>query len=184
MSQPPSKIKLPGRFLRVGEQLTVDVYAKNGFLLLKKGHYVLTPEQRERLMDVAHGDAEEVAVRLERERLDRAAQREREAASTVPKNPLVEVGFMAGRLEALLLHGLAVPGLAGRLEEMAEELLLLTQRFRDGMLASLFLVPVRSHSLKVATLLALLGRRQGLEPSRLHSLVCAGLSMNVAISSC
>ncbi|MBA4709419.1 HD-GYP domain-containing protein [Aquitalea aquatica] len=182
MSQPPSKIKLPGSFLRVGEQLTVDVYAKNGFLLLKKGHYVLTPEQRERLMDVAHGDAEEVAVRLERERLDRAAQREREAASMVPKNPLVEVGFMAGRLEALLLHGLAVPGLAGRLEEMAEELLLLTQRFRDGMLASLFLVPVRSHSLKVATLLALLGRRLGLEPSRLHSLVCAGLSMNVAIS--
>jgi HD-GYP domain-containing protein (c-di-GMP phosphodiesterase class II) len=182
MSQPPSKIKLPGSFLRVGEQLTVDVYAKNGFLLLKKGHYVLTPEQRERLMDVAHGDAEEVAVRLERERLDRAAQREREAASMVPKNPLVEVGFMAGRLEALLLHGLAVPGLAGRLEEMAEELLLLTQRFRDGMLASLFLVPVRSHSLKVATLLALLGRRLGLEPARLHSLVCAGLSMNVAIS--
>lgn len=182
MSQPPSKIKLPGSFLRVGEQLTVDVYAKNGFLLLKKGHYVLTPEQRERLMDVAHGDAEEVAVRLERERLDRAAQREREAASMVPKNPLVEVGFMAGRLEALLLHGLAVPGLVGRLEEMAEELLLLTQRFRDGMLASLFLVPVRSHSLKVATLLALLGRRLGLEPSRLHSLVCAGLSMNVAIS--
>jgi len=89
---------------------------------------------------------------------------------------------MAGRLEALLLHGLAVPGLAGRLEEMAEELLLLTQRFRDGMLASLFLVPVRSHSLKVATLLALLGRRLGLEPARLHSLVCAGLSMNVAIS--
>lgn len=182
MPQPPSKIKLPGSFLRVGEQLTVDVYAKNGFLLLKKGHYVLTPEQRERLMDVAHGDAEEVAVRLERERLDRAAQREREAASMVPKNPLVEVGFMAGRLEALLLHGLAVPGLAGRLEEMAEELLLLTQRFRDGMLASLFLVPVRSHSLKVATLLALLGRRLGLEPTRLHSLVCAGLSMNVAIS--
>ncbi|WP_137009917.1 HD-GYP domain-containing protein [Aquitalea aquatilis] len=182
MSQPPSKIKLPGSFLRVGEQLTVDVYAKNGFLLLKKGHYVLTPEQRERLMDVAHGDVEEVAVRLERERLDRAAQREREAVSMTPKNPLVEVGFMAGRLEALLLHGLAVPGLAGRLEEMAEELLLLTQRFRDGMLASLFLVPVRSHSLKVATLLALLGRRLGLEPARLHSLVCAGLSMNVAIS--
>ncbi|RQO73253.1 phosphohydrolase [Aquitalea sp. FJL05] len=182
MSQPPSKIKLPGSFLRVGEQLTVDVYAKNGFLLLKKGHYVLTPEQRERLMDVAHGDVEEVAVRLERERLDRAAQREREAVSMTPKNPLVEVGFMAGRLEALILHGLAVPGLAGRLEEMAEELLLLTQRFRDGMLASLFLVPVRSHSLKVATLLALLGRRLGLEPARLHSLVCAGLSMNVAIS--
>lgn len=182
MPQPPSKIKLPGSFLRVGEQLPVDVYAKNGFLLLKKGHYVLTPEQRERLMDVAHGDAEEVAVRLERERLDRAAQREREAAAMAPKNPLVEVGFMAGRLEALLLHGLAVPGLGGRLEEMADELLQLTQRFRDGMLASLFLVPVKSHSLKVATLVALLGRRQGLEPARLHSLVCAAMSMNVAIS--
>ncbi|WP_159875995.1 MULTISPECIES: HD domain-containing phosphohydrolase [Aquitalea] len=182
MSQPPSKIKLPGSFLRVGEQLPVDVYAKNGFLLLKKGHYVLTPEQRERLMDVAHGDAEEVAVRLERERLDRAAQREREAAAMAPKNPLVEVGFMAGRLEALLLHGLAVPGLGGRLEEMADELLQLTQRFRDGLLASLFLVPVKSHSLKVATLVALLGRRQGLEPARLHSLVCAAMSMNVAIS--
>ncbi|WP_089086257.1 HD-GYP domain-containing protein [Aquitalea magnusonii] len=182
MPQPPSKIKLPGSFLRVGEQLPVDVYAKNGFLLLKKGHYVLTPEQRERLMDVAHGDAEEVAVRLERERLDRAAQREREAATMTPKNPLVEVGFMAGRLEAVLLHGLSVPGLAGRLEEMAEELLQLTQRFRDGMLASLFLVPVKSHSLKVATLVALLGRRQGLEPQRLHSLVCAAMSMNVAIS--
>jgi HD-GYP domain-containing protein (c-di-GMP phosphodiesterase class II) len=112
-------------------------------------------------MDVAHGDAEEVAVRLERERLDRAAQREREAAARRPKNPLVEAGFMAGRLEALLLHGLAVPGLGGRLEEMADELLQLTQRFRDGMLASLFLVPVKSHSLKVATLVALLGRRQG-----------------------
>lgn len=182
MSQPPSRIKLPGRFLRVGEQVPVDVYAKNGFLLLKKGHYVLTPEQRERLMDVAHGDVEEVAVRLERERLDRAAQREREAAASSPKNPLVEAGFMAGRLEAVLLHGLAVPGLAGRLEDMAEELIQLTQRFRDGMLASLFLLPVKSHSFRVATLLALLGRRQGMEPARLKSLVGAGLSMNVAIS--
>jgi HD-GYP domain-containing protein (c-di-GMP phosphodiesterase class II) len=65
---------------------------------------------------------------------------------------------------------------------MADELLQLTQRFRDGMLASLFLVPVKSHSLKVATLVALLGRRQGLEQARLHSLVCAAMSMNVAIS--
>ncbi|MBV8680453.1 MAG: phosphohydrolase [Aquitalea sp.] len=182
MSQPTSKTKLPASFLRVGQQLPVDVYAKNGFLLLRKGHYVLTPEQRARLVDVAHGDADEVAVRLERERLDRAAQREREAVAVAPKNPLVEVGFMAARLEALMLHGLSVPGLGGRLEEMADELLALTQRFRDGMLASLFLVSVKSHSLKVATLLALLGRRQALEPERLRSLVCAGLSMNIAVA--
>jgi hypothetical protein len=47
----------------------------------------------------------------------------------------VEVGFMAGRLEAVLLHGLAVAGAA-----------------------------------------------PGLEQARLHSLVCAAMSMNVAIS--
>jgi len=182
MSQPPSKIKLPGSFLRVGQQLPVDVYAANGLLLLKKGHYVLTPEQRERLLDMAHGDAEDVAIRQERERLDRAAQRGREIVSQEPVNPLVEVGFMASRLEAMLLHGLALPGLAGRLEALVEDVLELAQRFRNGMLASLFLVPVKSHSLRVATLLALLGRRQGVPEDRLRSLVGAGLSMNIAIA--
>ena len=94
----------------------------------------------------------------------------------------MEAGFLAGRLEKLLLHGLSVPGLAGRVEELAEGLQALCERFQDGMIAAMFMLPVRSHSFHVATVLAILGRRLGFAPERLHSLVCAGMTMNIAIA--
>ncbi|MBK0416305.1 phosphohydrolase [Chromobacterium haemolyticum] len=181
-----SKVKLPTSFLRIGQQLPVDVYAKNGLLLLKKGHYVLTPEQRERLVTLAHGDSEEVAARLEREQLERAAQREKEAAAQVQPNPIMELGFQTRRAEGLLLHGLAVPGLAGRLADMADALIRLACKQPDGVLASVLLTPYRdigsAHSVHVAAIMAVLGRRLGMEEARLQAVVGAALSMNLAIT--
>ncbi|UTH74418.1 HD-GYP domain-containing protein [Chromobacterium sp. IIBBL 290-4] len=187
MTDSSGKVKLPRNFLRPGRQTPVDVYAKNGVLLLKKGHYVLTEEQRDRLARLGHGDGEEVEARLERERLERAAQREKEAEQQRNSGkPLQEMAFLLRRAEGVLLHGLAVRDLAGSLLGMAEGLLILSKRHPDGVLASVFLLPYQdigsAHSVHVAAILAVLGRKMGLDDESLLPLVGAALAMNLPIT--
>lgn len=180
----PAKTRLPSSFVRLGQPLPVDVYHESGILLLKKGHYVLTPEQRERLLAAGHGDSEAVAARLEREQQERAARRQQDSLAQ-PCNPLVEFEFLLHRTEGLLSHGLAVRGLGSALREVLASLLELSQRLPDGMLAASLLLdsrlPAAAHGLRVATTLAVLGRRLGLDAATLHSACGAALTMNIAI---
>lgn len=180
----PAKTRLPSSLVRVGQPLPVDVYHESGILLLKKGHYVLTPEQRTRLLAAGHGDSEAVAARLEREQQERAARRQQDNPAQAC-NPLVEFEFLLRRVEGLLSHGLAVRGLAAALREVVASLLELSQRLPDGMLAASLLLdsrlPAAAHGLRVATMLALLGRRLGLAAATLYSACGAALTMNIAI---
>jgi len=180
----PAKTRLPSSFVRIGQPLPVDVYHESGILLLKKGHYVLTPEQREQLLDAGHGDSEAVAARLEREQQERAARRQQDSLAQ-PCNPLVEFEFLLHRTEGLLSHGLAVRGLGVALREVLASLLELSQRLPDGMLAASLLLdsrlPAAAHGLRVATTLAVLGRRLGLDAATLYSACGAALTMNIAI---
>ncbi|POA96759.1 phosphohydrolase [Chromobacterium sinusclupearum] len=187
MTDSSPKVKLPRNFVRQGQQVPVDIYAKNGVLLLKKGHYVLTDAQRDRLGRMGHGDSEEVAARLERERLERAAQREKEAQQLRSSaNPLQEMAFLQRRAEGVLLHGLAVRDLSASLMDMADNLIALSRRHPDGVLASVFLLPFQdigsAHSVHVAAILAVLGQRLGLSDEELRPLLGAALSMNLAIT--
>ncbi|WP_233201130.1 HD-GYP domain-containing protein [Chromobacterium alticapitis] len=165
----------------------MDIYAKNGVLLLRRGHYVLTEEQRDRLAQLGHGDSDEVEARLERERLERAAQREREAQQMRNSaNPLQEMAFLQKRAQGVLQHGLAVRDLSASLLDMADSLLALSQRHADGLLASVFLLPYQdigsAQSVHVAAILAVLGRRIGGSETELRPLIGAALSMNLAIT--
>ncbi|QEL55928.1 HD-GYP domain-containing protein [Chromobacterium paludis] len=187
MTDSSPKVKLPRNFVRFGQQVPVDIYAKNGVLLLKKGHYVLTEDLRDRLGRIGHGDSDEVDARLERERLERAAQREREAQQLRNSaNPLQEMAFLQRRAEGVLLHGLAVRDLSASLQDMADSLLVLSQRHCDGLLASVFLLPFQdigsAQSVHVAAILAVLGRRLGRSEAELRPLLGAALSMNLAIT--
>ncbi|AOZ49731.1 HD-GYP domain-containing protein [Chromobacterium vaccinii] len=187
MTDSSAKVKLPRNFLRAGQQAPVDVYAKNGVLLLKRGLYVLTEEQRDRLAQLGHGESDEVAAKLERERLERAAQREKEAEQQRNSaNPLQEMAFLLRRAEGVLQHGLAVRDLAGSLLGMAEGLLALSRRHPDGVLASVFLLPFQcigsAQSVHVAAVLAVLGRRLGLSDAELRPMLGAALSMNLAVT--
>ncbi|KZE34901.1 HD domain-containing protein [Crenobacter luteus] len=186
MSETRNTAKLPPLLVRVGQELQVDVYAKNGILLLKKGHYVLSPEQRDKLLTVGTGDADEVEARLEREKRERAAaQREAEEAAR-PKNPLVELDFLTRRVRGLLNHALAVRGFADAIRDVADGLASLAERSPDGLIAACLLVPFAdygsAHSLHSAALLAVLGRRLGLEPAEYKALLCAALTMNVSVT--
>ncbi|AXK39929.1 HD-GYP domain-containing protein [Crenobacter cavernae] len=186
MSESPNKAKLHPLLVRVGKELQVDVYAKNGILLLKKGHYVLSPEQRDKLLTVGLGDADEVEARLEREKRERAAaQREAEEAAR-PKNPLIELDFLTRRIQGLLNHALAVHGFADAIRDVADGLARLAERTPDGLIAACLLVPFSdygsSHSLRTAALLAVLGKRLGLAPAEHKTLLCAALTMNVSVT--
>jgi HD-GYP domain-containing protein (c-di-GMP phosphodiesterase class II) len=182
---PANKIKLPSSLARVGKELAVDVYASNGILLLKKGHYVLTPELRSKLLELGMGDAVEIDARLERERRERAAAREAEEASS-KVNPLTELEFQARRLQNLLTHALNVPFFAEGIDEIAGTLSRQAERNPDGLIAAALLVPYKdycsSHSLHVTALLAVLARRLNLSASEMRSLLGAALTMNIAIA--
>ncbi|MGC0155298.1 HD-GYP domain-containing protein [Chromobacterium vaccinii] len=165
----------------------MDVYAKNGVLLLRKGHYVLTEDQRDRLARLGHGESGEVEARLERERLERAAQREKEVAQQRNSaNPLQEMAFLLRRAEGVLQHGLAVRDLQASLLDMVEALLALSRRHPDGVLASVFLLPYQdigsAQSVHVAAVLAVLGRRLALADAELRPVLGAALSMNLAVT--
>jgi len=182
---PANKAKVPASLARVGKELQVDVYSKSGILLLKKGHYVLSQALRDKLLSQGMGDAEEIEAKLERERRERAAAREaEEVASKV--NPLTELEFQTRRAHNLLHHALAAPGFIDGIHEISRSLLRLAQYQPDGLIAAALLVPYKdyssSHSLHVAALLAVLGRRLNLNEHDQQSLVCAALTMNISIT--
>jgi len=54
------KSKLSADMILVGKQLPVDVYHRSGMLLVKQGHYVLTPEQKRKLVE--HGQLDNSAT--------------------------------------------------------------------------------------------------------------------------
>lgn len=162
--------------LQVGEATPTDIYSKNGLLLLKKGHYILHEDQRERLirMGTPHAASQLPPVEHDPVRLSRDF------------SPFEEIQYAERHLDYILGAGLEVQQFEPRVRALASRLLALTEQAADGMLASMLLVPLRNyssaHSVHVGIILAVLSRRMSLSETARSSLLCAALTMNIAIA--
>ena len=175
MEKPDSGATL-GDMVKVGAALPADIYARNGLLLLKKGHYVLNEQQRERLMEfgITHPASAMPPV-------------ESDLAHISDFCPFEEIQYAARHLDYLLGAGLSARGFEQRVRALANRLLAFSERAPDGMLASLLLVPLRkyssAHSVHVAIILAVMTRRLELDAAVRSKLLCAALTMNLSIAT-
>ncbi len=171
--------QLLAQAIRVGENLPVSVYADNGMLLLGRGHYVLTEAQRARLL--AHSENAPAQQGAE------AAIAGRAPANDAPRtlNPFEELLHLARRLNTLLAHPLATSGFEEKVRALASDIERLARRAPDAMIASLLLAPIvryaSMHSVHVALLAALIAQRLPLDSAEREALLCAALTMNIAV---
>lgn len=180
------KTKLSADMILVGKQLPVDVYHRSGMLLVKQGHYVLTAEQKEKLLQ--HGALENSAkaalVEKElRERRERQEQERRQAENQVI-NPLIELDQLAHKVGSLLNRYFQAPHFSHDVHVVVSKLMHLADKQPDGLIAACLLVPFSDygsmHSLHTAAMLAILGRRLNLPPKEMQVLLSAALTMNLA----
>ena len=158
--------KLSASHVIVGKELQMDVYHKSGVLLVKRGHYVLTEEQKQRLL--ANGeiskDAKMAAAERElRERREKQQEQQRKERESRGRNPLVEMDSLAHKMRGLLNHYFHVSEFEAQVTQVAQRLATLSEQQPDGLIASCLLVPFQdygsTHSLHTAAILAVLGRR-------------------------
>ncbi|SCK30266.1 HD-GYP domain-containing protein [Vogesella sp. LIG4] len=172
----PDNAPVLNQAFRVGEALQENVYTRNGLLLLKKGHYVLSESQRERLVRMG------VTVPG-----GHMAPVESDLARIGDFSPFEEVQHAARHLDYLLGAGLSSQGFEQRVRALANRLAAFTQRAPDGMLAAVLLVPVNkyaaAHSVHVVIILTMLAGKLDLPPEVKNSLLCAALTMNLSIAS-
>lgn len=163
--------------LKVGETLPADIYAANGLLLLRKGHYVLNEKQRERLVALGMTHPASALPPVESDL----------ARISGEFSPFEEIQYAARHLDYLLGAGLSARGFEQRVRALANRLIAFTEKAPDGMLASLLLVPLAkyssAHSIHVGIILAVLTRRLELEHAARNSLISAALTMNLSIAS-
>lgn len=180
------KSKLSPNMILLDKQLPVDVYHRSGMLLVKQGHYVLTPEQKQKLLAYGQLDNSAKAALVEkelRERRERQEQERRQAANQV-LNPLVELDQLAHKVNGLLNRYFHAQHFGSDVSHVASRLLTLAEKQPDGLIASCLLVPFNDygsmHSLHTAAILGILGRRLNLPAKEMHVLLCAALTMNIA----
>ncbi|WP_158253656.1 HD-GYP domain-containing protein [Chromobacterium alticapitis] len=166
--------KIVSAMVEIGKELPVNVYAKNGFLLLKRGHYVLTPELKQKLVHMGFAETKAETRALEKPNLN-----------DQKKQSLFEdIAFLQIRVRNVLYRALATQNLEGKIMELAKTLIRLAGTHHDALIASIFLVPFSeysvAHPLHTASLLAILTRSVKLPPSHREVLVCAALSMNIS----
>ncbi|WP_174875598.1 HD-GYP domain-containing protein [Vogesella oryzae] len=164
------------QMLKVGEALPTDIYARNGLLLLKKGHYVLNEKQRNRL--VSMGVTQPAGP---------VPPMDNDLARIDDFSPFEEVQHASRHLDFLLGAGLSADGFEQRVRALANRLTAFTLRAPDGMLAAVLLVPMgkyaAAHSIHVAIILAVLAEKLELPAEVRASLLCAALTMNLSIAA-
>lgn len=166
--------KVFSSMVEIGKELPVNVYSSNGFLLLKRGHYVLTPELKEKLVHMGFAEAKGDARALDKPNLN-----------DHKKHSLFEdIAFLQVRVRNVLYRALATPDLQGKVMQLAKTLIRLAETHHDALIASIFLVPFTeysvAHPLHTASLLAILTRSVKLPPSHREILICAALTMNIS----
>ncbi|OHX15038.1 hypothetical protein BI347_13245 [Chromobacterium sphagni] len=166
--------KVYSAMVSIGKELPVDVYSKNGFLLLKRGHYVLTPELKQKLLSMGFAEGRSPAKPVDKPNLNDSR-----------KHSLFEdISFLQQRVRSMLYYALATPGLEAKVMEIAQTLIQLAEKYPDALTASIFLVPFAeysvAHSLHTAALLAILTRQIPLPPRHRETLICAALTMNIS----
>ncbi|GGY06314.1 HD-GYP domain-containing protein [Paludibacterium paludis] len=173
---PPLKTaRIEASLLEVGRSLPVDVYARNGFLLLKRGHYVLTSEQKARLATLGYVEAPEEELPPPRVWTENGGER---------VYILDEMRYLLRRTRGLLHHPLAMPRFESAVRELADTLRHLARAQPDALIASIFLVPfgeyAPAHALHTASLLAVLTDTMSLPDNHRQTLIAAALTMNIA----
>ncbi len=173
-SFPQKTARFTASLAEVGKELPMDVFAHNGFLLLGRGHYVLTPEQKAKLAKLGYVES------VEEPRPPRPV--------TVDGNEhvlvLEEMHYLLRRTRGMLRHPLLIKNFEAKVREIADTLGELAEQQPDALIASIFLVPFNeyaaAHALHCASLLALLTRRMALPANHRQTLLCAALTMNIA----
>ncbi|MBP4047135.1 HD-GYP domain-containing protein [Chromobacterium violaceum] len=166
--------KVSSSMLSIGKELPVDVYSKSGFLLLKRGHYVLTPEQKQKLVTLGFAEAKAEARAVEKPNINDS------------KKPSLfeDIAFLQQRVRSALHHALVTRNFEAKVMEIAQSLIQLAEKHPDALIASIFLVPFSeysvAHSMHAAALLSILTRHIALPPSHRETLICAALTMNIS----
>ena len=101
--------------VKVGEALPTDIYAANGLLLLRKGHYVLNEKQRERLVALGMTHPANALPPVESD-LTRIGE----------FSPFEEIQYAARHLDYLLGAGLSARGFEQRVRALANRLIAAT----------------------------------------------------------
>ncbi|UTH74554.1 HD-GYP domain-containing protein [Chromobacterium sp. IIBBL 290-4] len=171
-SKRPSKVY--SAMVELGKELPVDVYSKSGFLLLKRGHYVLTPELKQKLINMGFSGSLSDAKPMDKPNLNDSK-----------KHSLFEdIAFLQQRVRSMLYYALATPGMEDKVMEIAQTLIRLSEKYPDALIASIFLVPFSeysvAHSLHTAALLAIITRHITLPPKHRETLISAALTMNIS----
>ena len=183
------RVKPAADTIRVGQELGMDVYHQSGVLLVKRGHYVLTKEQRQRLLDSGQIDRPgqmEAAERELREKREKQQEKERKERESRPINPLIEMDALAHKTRGLLNHYFHVSQFESEISHIANRLLILAEKHTDGLIAACLLLPFSDygsmHSLHTAAILAILSKRLKLPTEERHVLLCAALTMNISVT--
>ncbi|WP_158300883.1 HD-GYP domain-containing protein [Chromobacterium sp. ATCC 53434] len=160
--------------LSIGKELQMDVFSESGCLLLKRGHYVLTPELKQKLIKMGFAESKPEAKTAEKPNIN-----------DHKKHSLFEdISFLQLRVRNVLYHALTAQGFEAKVMEIAQALIQLAEKQRDALIASIFLVPFTeysvAHSLHTAALLSILTRHITLPPKHRETLICAALTMNIA----
>jgi HD-GYP domain-containing protein (c-di-GMP phosphodiesterase class II) len=182
MNQETTKFKqarVDGELLSVGQALPFDVFAKNGFLLMKKGFYILTDEQKKKLLQTG---VTQVAAE---EKPEEAQYGESSEEKHLLPGPFDEMTHLYLRTRGLLRHAFSVRDFSAAIQSVAQSIIQLAEHQPDALIASILLVPFReyapAHSVHTAALLALLTRRMNLPANHREILLCAALTMNIAL---
>ena len=174
MPDNPLSDKLKSSAISIGKELPMDVYAKNGILLLKRGHYVLSPDMKHRLVKLGFAEQQEESKPVEKPDPDQLKN----------QSLFEEIIFLQQRVRSMLLHALSRPGLEARVRSIAQKVLELSERHPDGLIASMLLLPFQdygaAHTLHTAALLALITRHMPLPAGHREVLLCAALTMNIS----
>jgi HD-GYP domain-containing protein (c-di-GMP phosphodiesterase class II) len=169
---------LSKELVSVGKALPFDVFAKNGFLLMKKGYYILTDEQKNKLLKIGVTQIEADTPQ------DTPAAAEPASTRSLQPNPFEEMSHLYLRARGLLRDALSIKDFPAAILALAQHIIQQTEILPDAMIAGILLVPFRdytpAHSVHTAVLLALLTRRMNLPSNHREILLCAALTMNIA----
>jgi len=162
----------------MGKELPLDVYARNGLLLLSKGHFVLSDHQREKLLEMGYA--------VSGNRLEAVSLPEQPDPMMVRESVLHEMAFLQQRTRTLLNYALQLDDFPRKVALLVRDIVHLTEQHPDGVIASLLLVPFNeygpAHALHTTALLALLSRRiPDLSSEQRNTMLSAALTMNMSI---
>ncbi|SCK30273.1 HD-GYP domain-containing protein [Vogesella sp. LIG4] len=183
MSKPANP--LTANMINIGK-IPADVFAKNGMLFIKQGHYVLTQEQKQRLVEHGHLTSHDRAALVEKELRERREKQEQERREQANRNsnPILEMDRLSHKVSGLLNRFFEFRHFELEISHVADSLIRLAQQHPDGLIAACLLAPARdygsTHSLHTAAVLAILGKRLNLPRAEHHVLLCAALTMNIS----